>query len=463
MNPLLRKAVLSAVLCSFTLITVRGAVHAEGAPAADVKSTMSAEAGWKENVRATANIITTVKAEKGDTYSDLAFLQPILADKRIVSLGEASHGAAEYNSVKVRLIKYLHEKLGYNVIAFESNLADAAAAYTQVQELKPQQLMENSIYGVWQVEENLPLFEYIAEQSRTDHPLMLTGFDSQATTDSFIRFVEQWFAGVDSSKAKAFTRTEEWYLKLNMIDDIGEFTAQKDAIKSKYMIFQAFVKDHKASLSKVYPKQPKLVPTLERVLQNRIDMLDYYHPHIVQLLAGADPEKHVKQGSYERDRVMAGNVAWLANTAYPGEKIILWGHNYHIRKHNSTMITEHNGFGYDQTPYPTMGELLPWSLKQDNYVIGLYAYEGSAHKNNGKVEQIMPHDKGSLEEIMGAGMGAAQFINLRDTTLGASTEWMYTPRTAKAWGVLDETMIPREQYDGILLIQRLHPSTPVKD
>ncbi|MFD2878068.1 erythromycin esterase family protein [Paenibacillus rhizoplanae] len=115
------------------------------------------------------------------------------------------------------------------------------------------------------------------------------------------------------------------------------------------------MKDHKASLSKVYPKQPKLVPTLERVLQNRIDMLDYYHPHIVQLLAGADPEKHVKQGSYERDRVMAGNVAWLANTAYPEEKIILWGHNYHIRKHNSTMITEHNGFGYDQTPYPTMG------------------------------------------------------------------------------------------------------------
>lgn len=126
---------------------------------------------------------------------------------------------------------------------------------------------------------------------------------------------------MDSSKAKAFTRTEEWYLKLNMIDDIGEFTAQKDAIKSKYMIFQAFVKEHKASLSKVYPKQPKLVPTLERVLQNRIDMLDYYHPHIVQLLAGTDPDKHVKQGSYERDRVMAGNVAWLANTAYPGKRL----------------------------------------------------------------------------------------------------------------------------------------------
>ncbi|MEK3793543.1 erythromycin esterase family protein [Paenibacillus sp. FSL R7-0204] len=463
MNPLLQKAVLSAVLCSITLMAVRGTVHAEGVPGTDVRSMLSAEAAWKDSIRATANTITTIKPEQGDTYSDLAFLQPILADKRIVSLGEASHGAAEYNLVKVRLIKYLHEKLNYNVIAFESNLADAAAAYTQVKVLKPQQLMENSVYGVWQVEENLPLFEYIAEQNRTDHPLILTGFDSQAVTDSFITFVEQWFSGVDAAKAQAFAQTEEWYVKLNMIDDIGEYTAQKEAIKRKYMIFQTFVKDHAAALSTVHPNQSKLVQTLERVLQNRIDMLEYYHPHIVKLLAGVDQENQVKQGSYQRDRVMAGNVAWLANTMYPGEKLILWGHNYHIRKNNSTMITEHNGFGYDHTPYPTMGEMLPWPLKKDGYVIGLYAYEGSAHKNNGKVEQVMPHDKGSLEEIMGAGAGAAQFINLRDTTLSASTEWMYTPRTAKAWGVLDEKMIPREQYDGILLIRQLQPSTRIKD
>ena len=89
------------------------------------------------------------------------FLKPILKDKRIVNLGEASHGASEYNSIKVRLIKYLHEQLGYNVIVFESNLSNASSAYAQISKLTPKQLMENSIYGVWQVEENLPLFEYI--------------------------------------------------------------------------------------------------------------------------------------------------------------------------------------------------------------------------------------------------------------------------------------------------------------
>jgi erythromycin esterase len=31
-----------------------------------------------------------------------------------------------------------------------------------------------------------------------------------------------------------------------------------------------------------------------------------------------------------RDQAMAGNVRWLADTAHPGEKIILWAHNAHV-------------------------------------------------------------------------------------------------------------------------------------
>jgi erythromycin esterase len=404
-----------------------------------------------------ANTITSMIAEENDSYADLMFLKPILKDKRLVSMGEATHGASEYNSVKVRLVKFLHEQLGYNVIAFESNLSDATAAYAQINKMTPEQLMESSIYGVWQVEENLPLFEYIVEQSKTEHPLILTGFDSQATTESFITFVEDWFAKVNKSKAKAFAQTERWYLKLNMIDKIEDFNSQQKKIKEKYFALQSFVKENQAELSK-NQQDPNLISIIERVLQNRIDMLDNYHPHIVNLLSGIETEKNVKLGSYERDRVMAGNVDWLANSVYPNEKIILWGHNYHIRKNNSTMITEHNGFGYDYDPYPTMGEMLSFSLKQNGYVIGLYAYEGSSLKNNGEVEQVKPHEDGNLEQILGTDMGPARFINMRDTTLSSTTEWMYTPRTVKAWGVLDEKMIPRDQYDGILLIRKIHPS-----
>ncbi|WP_353056736.1 erythromycin esterase family protein [Paenibacillus polysaccharolyticus] len=66
------------------------------------------------------------------------------------------------------------------------------------------------------------------------------------------------------------------------------------------------------------------------------------------MFAGIDPEKQLQMASYKRDRVMADNLTWLAKTVYPNEKMIVWGHNYHIRKHNSTMITEHNGYDFDE-------------------------------------------------------------------------------------------------------------------
>ena len=55
-----------------------------------------------------------------DDFSDLQFLKPLLENKRIVQLGESSHGVAQFNQAKVRLIKFLHQECGFDIIAFES-------------------------------------------------------------------------------------------------------------------------------------------------------------------------------------------------------------------------------------------------------------------------------------------------------------------------------------------------------
>lgn len=460
MKPWCKQVLLStAAVCSLSMAGTGDTAYMTGLPTTVQETQMSSDLTWQDHIRSNAKTLTSVKPEKDDSYTDLTFLKSVLADKRMVSLGEASHGASEYNSMKVRLVKFLHEELGYNVIAFESNLSDTAVAYAQRHHMTTEQFMKSSIYGVWQVQENLPLFEYIAQQSKTDHPLILTGFDSQGADDSFITYIQHWFNQVDPGKAKAFAQTEQWYKEMNKINQIDDFNQQKKKIKEKYQALQQFVREHRDELNQAEADQTNLVPLIERVLQNRLDMLDNYHPHIVKMFAGIDPEKQLQMASYERDRVMAGNLTWLAENVYPNEKIIIWGHNYHIRKNNSTMITEHNGYDFDHNPYPTMGELLPYSLKQENYVIGLFAQEGSSKKNNGVEEKVLPHEKGSLEDIVGTDMGAARFINMRDEELNPATEWMYTPRTVKAWGVLDEKMIPRDQYDGILLIRSIHPST----
>ncbi|MCJ8013497.1 erythromycin esterase family protein [Paenibacillus sp. KQZ6P-2] len=463
-----KKLAVSATACAIVFSSVSGVVDAACMSAVDevAMANQGSVIQWKQWVKKNAKPISSIVPEsavKGsvssDQYEDLQFLKPLLKDKGMVSLGEASHGASEYNSAKVRLVQFLHEQMGYDVLAFESNLGEASAAYAQVGLDSPEDTMKKSIYGVWHVQEVLPLFEYIAQQSKTEHPLILTGLDVQGTSEPFIGFVEKWFSTVDKSKSVAFGQTERWYLKVHTYDDLERFNREQPQLIKKYRTFQQFVKENKAELQDVYPAHPELVPVIERVLQNRIDMLESYCIHMVKLFAGIEPERQMKEASYIRDQQMANNAAWLAEELYPDKKIIVWGHNYHVRKHNSTMITEHNGFDYDNHPYPTMGELLPFSLRKDNYVIGLYAYQGSSNKSSKETEQIsQPHQEGSIEDLLHAGGHPYQFLDLTQAKLEPSTSWMFTPRVAKSWGVLEENMIVRDQYDGLLFIDTIHPS-----
>lgn len=82
-----------------------------------------------------------IKSLTSEDYSDLAFLKPLLKDKTVVSLGENFHRVAEYSDVKTRLIKYLHEELDFDVIAFESGLGDSAVIYDNADSLTAQQMM----------------------------------------------------------------------------------------------------------------------------------------------------------------------------------------------------------------------------------------------------------------------------------------------------------------------------------
>jgi erythromycin esterase-like protein len=57
-------------------------------------------------------------------YKEFGFLDSLLINKRIVMLGENTHGSSEYYLLKNRIIHYLHEKLGFNILTGESDELD---------------------------------------------------------------------------------------------------------------------------------------------------------------------------------------------------------------------------------------------------------------------------------------------------------------------------------------------------
>ena len=123
--------------------------------------------------------IYPVASLTADDVRDLAFLKPLLADVRIVQLGEAGHGMAEVNMLKVRIATYLLREMGFTVLAFESSLYLAHQADSRASGISAQSILTSSLIGVWHTKEVLPLFERLKASRGGSRPTRLAGFDVQ--------------------------------------------------------------------------------------------------------------------------------------------------------------------------------------------------------------------------------------------------------------------------------------------
>ncbi|AMW99008.1 hypothetical protein [Rummeliibacillus stabekisii] len=93
----------------------------------------------------------------------MKFSSPRLLDKQYVFLGESSHGISEYSQTKVRLIKYLHEELGFDVVLFEGNIGDGAAvsAKSSINPYMSSNEILTEFLSPWNNQETKPLIDYL--------------------------------------------------------------------------------------------------------------------------------------------------------------------------------------------------------------------------------------------------------------------------------------------------------------
>ncbi|MQA90421.1 MAG: hypothetical protein GEU90_09315 [Gemmatimonas sp.] len=402
------------------------------------------DSAWTEWVRGNAHPIRSLGA---DDFSDLAFLAPLLEGKRIVQLGENGHGVREFILAKVRLIRYLHEHLGYDVIAFESSLNEcdrAGRAPNAVPDAVT--LMRNCIFSVWHTEEVVQLFEYIRETEGTSRPLRLTGFDVQISShiagarSGFLRDV---VAAIDTAYARSVFDTDRMVQTelMRTLQDVDDSLPEAEwgAIFAFYEGLADWLSTNETAIAAKL-SNGRSVPRLAR--QTAISMAVF----VRQVLAGRSPE------SIEvRDRGMADNLDFLADVLYPDQKIIVWAHNFHVQR---------RGYGYGWTPdvqFRTMGSFVADRRRRDLYTIGLYMYRGTAARNDRRVYPITAHKGGSLESILHRSPWRYSFVDMSSVEREPGTSWMYEPIVAKEWGTNPQQIIPLDEYDGILFIDTTWP------
>jgi len=118
---------------------------------------------------------TPITSTTSTDFSDLTFLQSKIDTSLPIFLGESSHSIGDYNRLRVSMIKYLHEKNNYNVIAFEAPFSDLQFINVNRDALSPEKMVKMGMYYCWKTDDLLELMNYLKL-----HPkLKIIGFDCQ--------------------------------------------------------------------------------------------------------------------------------------------------------------------------------------------------------------------------------------------------------------------------------------------
>lgn len=250
-------------------------------------------------------------------FDDLLFLADILQDKRVVILGETGHRDGLAFKAKVRLIKYLHEELGYNLIAFEG--ATPFGMFRVSEGIKRDSTLENvlqqfriGLYGGWSRSlEFQELAKYVG--NRFDS-LSVIGIDNNFRSSFFPRFfpprLDQWYDLANSTEINYERFVKNYDGLVTDSDLVGDQSFEQ--VVSDIQIIRNIVNNHvdTSSLRKDY---------LNHELDNLLSFI-------------AEFQVDLETGIALRDRQMAENLFWAMDNFYPDEKVIIWTANFHGAK-----------------------------------------------------------------------------------------------------------------------------------
>jgi len=388
-----------------------------------------------------------------ENFSDLLPLAHAIGSARIVQLGEPSHGAGTAFAAKARLMKFLHRRLGFDVLIWESGLYDVALAQAgMVGNDDGVTAARRGIFTLWSTAaEVAPLFAYIKASQRGPHPIEMAGFDMQVTADgSMERFAQDLraFAGALPDPA---LRQQAAQLADQAIAARGRLIATKFAAQADLDALTAAVKDLRV-LIQVHHAQFDMIQGfvqtgfMDHAIENmRADAA-------MRFDAARAPTDAARES--RRDAANAANLRWLLDVKYAGRKAVIWAHDAHVM--NAYYAPDFHAVHLDGQPgdMKTTGAFLAERYGNSLYTIGVTAFTGEeGFAVGGPATPIAPAPDGSLEaRLHGLGLSNA-FVNLRAPGRPA----IATARIPKfeANTVADIGRI----YDGVFFIDRMARAT----
>ncbi|MEO8402104.1 MAG: erythromycin esterase family protein [Gammaproteobacteria bacterium] len=347
--------------------------------------------------------------------SDLAALDKVIGNAKVVGLGEGTHGTHEFFQMKHRMVQYLVQKKGFTIFAIEGSMpqADLLNDYILNGKGNPQKLIAGMGYWTWYTNEVLAMIEWMGEYNQTaEKKIKFVGFDMVLPPNTYEKNITDPMieAGKEDESevvnqiitdvGPVTQKTQEYYSERSKTEALEEnayknYSQLLSALKTKHLPDAVFNMEATAlklnfnkEIQKIQDQFNQLAKSIKdedtilvQSLNTRIDALvndvvsnknffvskigcDKYEVMLenIQLIKEyLQLEAALENSDRTRDKLMAKNILWIVQQN-PNDKFILWAHNGHIV--HSDMI------------YPRMGKYLQNALADNYRAIGFLTSEG---------------------------------------------------------------------------------------
>jgi erythromycin esterase len=312
------------------------------------------------------SVIPISTVEAGNGFKDLMPIKEILKDKKIVAMGEATHGTSEFFKMKHRFFEFLVEEMGYRVFAMECDGGGGQVVNDYILNDKGslEEALEATKFALWRTEEVKNMIKWMKEYN--DDPshkekIKFYGFDMQGIVDTLPKL--SYYLGKLDKELQ--TKVEEDTLNTIYRNDIKALTNEQ--LDSILLNINEIKKDMENSKEKY----------LNNNLQNEYELAIWNLNLVSQCVEySIEVNKSVNRMIQSvsvmkiRDKYMAANVKWIQEHEGKSgnDKVMLWAHNVHV--------------SYMDDMYKYMGKNLKEVYGDEYYSIGFEFSRGSVNTSD---------------------------------------------------------------------------------